>query len=176
MIPCLHCRGEDSIPGQVTKIPMPSSSTAKKKKKKLQYKPPWYRARAQMQILYRRDAYNLIFGWSTELFLYTQLGMYSFIPTHTHTHTHTLLAHWYCALYTSSLHSVRHFLISKLFFCPPLCLNFFISFHCDCVYQTQLRQYDIDKSEIISKGKRVDILRWVSQALFHCCIHIAFFG
>ena len=64
----------------------------------------------------------------------------------------------------------------KILFLPSSVFEFFISFHCDCVYQTQLRQYDIDKSEIISKGERVDILRWVSQALFHCCIHIAFFG
>ena len=69
------------------------------KKKKLQYKPPWYRARAQMQIFYRRDAYNLIPGWSTELFLYTQLGIYSFIPIHTHTHTHTTGTLGLCTLY-----------------------------------------------------------------------------
>lgn len=64
----------------------------------------------------------------------------------------------------------------KILFLPSSVYESFISFHCDCVYQTQLRQYDTEKSEIISKGERVDILRWVSQALFHCCIHIAFFG
>ena len=58
--------------------------------------------------------HNLISGWSSELFLHTQVGTYSFLPTH------TLLAHWYHALYTSSLCLVLHFLISKLFFCPLL--------------------------------------------------------
>ena len=64
----------------------------------------------------------------------------------------------------------------KILFLPSSVYEFFISFHCDCMYQTQLRQSDTEKSEIISKGERVDFLRWVSQALFHCCIHIAFFG
>ena len=116
MIPCFHCRGEDSIPGQGTEIPMPSS-TAKKKKNcntNLHGTEPGHKCKSSIG--------EMPITW----FLAGPLSSFcthSWAYIHSFLHTHTLLAHWDRALYTRSLYVVHHLLsaFSALFCESVLC-------------------------------------------------------
>ena len=116
MIPCFHCTGEDSIPGQGTEIPMPSS-TAKKKKNcntNLHGTEPGHKCKSSIG--------EMPITW----FLAGPLSSFcthSWAYIHSFLHTHTLLAHWDRALYTSSLYVVHHLLsaFSALFCESVLC-------------------------------------------------------